>query len=82
MFYAIIYSKLATNLNKMSIIIKGNIYSSQQYQTHEMIVIARFTPYDILELNTVSLSLSGGFTPCRHLKPSSGREHTVGCRSL
>ena len=24
-----------------------------------------------------SLSLSGGFTPCRHLRPSSGREHTI-----
>ena len=24
-----------------------------------------------------SLSLSGGFTPCRHLRPSSGREDTV-----
>ena len=23
------------------------------------------------------LSLSGGFTPCRHLRPSSGREHTI-----
>ena len=23
------------------------------------------------------LSLSGGFTPCRHLRPSSGQEHTV-----
>ena len=23
------------------------------------------------------LSLRGGFTPCRHLRPSSGREHTV-----
>ena len=23
------------------------------------------------------LSLSGGFTPCRHLRPSSGREHVV-----
>ena len=21
--------------------------------------------------------LSGGFTPCRHLRPSSGREHTI-----
>ena len=21
--------------------------------------------------------MSGGFTPCRHLKPSSGREHTI-----
>ena len=25
----------------------------------------------------LSLSLSGGFTPCRHLRPSSGREHTI-----
>ena len=25
----------------------------------------------------LSLSLSWGFTPCRHLKPSSGREHTI-----
>ena len=24
-----------------------------------------------------SLRLSGGFTPCRHLRPSSGREHTI-----
>ena len=24
-----------------------------------------------------SLSLSGGFTPSRHLTPSSGREHTI-----
>ena len=24
-----------------------------------------------------SLSLSGGFTPSRHLRPSSGREHTI-----
>ena len=23
------------------------------------------------------LSLSGGFTPCRHLRPSSGPEHTT-----
>ena len=23
------------------------------------------------------LRLSGGFTPCRHLRPSSGREHTI-----
>ena len=22
-------------------------------------------------------SLSGGFTPCRHLRSSSGREHTI-----
>ena len=22
-------------------------------------------------------SLSGGFTPCQHLRPSSGREHTI-----
>ena len=22
-------------------------------------------------------SLSGGVTPCRHLRPSSGREHTI-----
>ena len=27
----------------------------------------------------LSLSLSGGFTPCRHLRPSSGREHTIVC---
>ena len=25
----------------------------------------------------VSLSLSGGFTPCRHLRPSSGRDQTI-----
>ena len=25
----------------------------------------------------ISLSFTGGFTPCRHLRPSSGREHTV-----
>ena len=24
-----------------------------------------------------SLRLSGGFTPCRHLRPSSGREHAI-----
>ena len=24
-----------------------------------------------------SFSLSGGFTPCPHLRPSSGRQHTV-----
>ena len=24
-----------------------------------------------------SFSLSGGFTPCRHLRPSSGREQTI-----
>ena len=24
-----------------------------------------------------NLSLSGGVTPCRHLRPSSGREHTI-----
>ena len=23
------------------------------------------------------LSLSGGLTPCQHLRPSSGREHTI-----
>ena len=23
------------------------------------------------------VGLSGGFTPCRHLRPSSGREHTI-----
>ena len=23
------------------------------------------------------LSLSGGFTPCRHLRPSSEQEHTI-----
>ena len=23
------------------------------------------------------VELSGGFTPCRHLRPSSGREHTI-----
>ena len=27
--------------------------------------------------NNNSLSLSGGFTLCRYLRPSSGREHTV-----
>ena len=26
---------------------------------------------------TPRLRLSGGFTPCRHLRPSSGREHTI-----
>ena len=26
---------------------------------------------------SLSLSLSGGFTPCRHLRPFSGREHTI-----
>ena len=25
----------------------------------------------------LSFGLSGGFTPCRHLRPSSGREHTI-----
>ena len=25
----------------------------------------------------VFFGLSGGFTPCRHLRPSSGREHTI-----
>ena len=28
-------------------------------------------------IHTWVLSLSGDFTPCRHLRPSSGREHTV-----
>ena len=31
----------------------------------------------ILTREVLSLSLSGGFTPCRHLRPSSGREHTI-----
>ena len=30
----------------------------------------------LCHLETMSLSLSGSFTPCRHLRPSSGREHT------
>ena len=25
----------------------------------------------------IEVGLSGGFTPCRHLRPSSGREHTI-----
>ena len=30
----------------------------------------------LLHIRRVSLSLGGGFTPCRHLRSSSGREHT------
>ena len=30
-----------------------------------------------LEPEVESFSLSGGFTPCWHLRPSSGQEHTV-----
>ena len=29
-----------------------------------------------MDLGVRSLSLSGGFTPCRHISPSLGREHT------
>ena len=31
----------------------------------------------VLRLVPVSLNLSGGFTACRHLRLSSGREHAV-----
>ena len=34
-------------------------------------------PVRYLGVVCLSFSLSGGFTPCRHLRPSSGREHTI-----
>ena len=43
-----------------------------------------FVPNDTFPLSFQRvwvLSLSGGFTPCRHLRPSSGREHTTGRQS-
>ena len=40
-----------------------------------------FTPKSIIVDPKVEeemrVELSGGFTPCRHLRPSSGREHTI-----
>ena len=30
-----------------------------------------------LQRSSFGFGLSGGFTPCRHLRPSSGREHTI-----
>ena len=37
---------------------------------------ARGSSYDNFYSYTIGW-LSGGFTPCRHLRPSSGREHTI-----
>ena len=39
--------------------------------------ISGCTVFSKLDLFLVFFSLSGGFTPCRHLRPSSGREHTI-----
>ena len=36
-----------------------------------------FVCYQICTKTFSVLSLSGGFTPCWHLRPSSGGEHTV-----
>ena len=37
----------------------------------------RQTDMMLSERNWLVGWLSGGFTPCRHLRPSSGREHTI-----
>ena len=37
----------------------------------------RNAPVSFQKLMSDWVELSGGFTPCRHLRPSSGREHTI-----
>ena len=40
------------------------------------------SPGNIMSFSFVCFSLSGGFTPSRHLRPSSGREHTIVYKSV
>ena len=41
----------------------------------EAVVARSAQPYSLVL--RVFFSFSGGFTPCRHLRPSSGRERTI-----
>ena len=44
---------------------------------HQATPASKVRTKDWLILCSLSLSLSGSFTPCRHLRSSSGREHTI-----
>ena len=59
-------------------VLSPDVYIFHRYDIRRTGIVykKRYIPHDNIH-EIIGLSLSGGFMPCRHLRPSSGREHTI-----